>query len=177
MFDNVTRSRADTVSTYCSVRPAPLASLRQSLPTFKCGYACGRKHLAAGDSGRGHFHATTWRDPASSHKLTTPRKWDLIDLAEFAKSKARSVQGSWKRRSNMASYLKIETRRAKGQKRCGIPAPSSPFPHRRTQSIVANEAHTDPLPYLSNHHPYASDGRTASCSCTLRCPGNASGHI
>ncbi len=70
MFDNMTRRRADTVSTCCNGpslwRPR---AVRQSLPAFQfeCGYACGRKHSAGGDSGRGNFQATIWRDRASSH--------------------------------------------------------------------------------------------------------------
>ncbi len=68
-IDNMTRSRADTVST-CGNGPSlwrPRA-VRQSLPAFECGYARGRKHSAAGDSGRGHFQTTVWRDRTSSHK-------------------------------------------------------------------------------------------------------------
>ena len=55
-------SRAGTVST-CVNGPINGPSLwrpravRQSLPAFpfESGYACGRKHLAAGDSGQGTF--------------------------------------------------------------------------------------------------------------------------
>ena len=58
MFDNMTRSRADTVST-CVNGPSlwrPRA-VRQSLPAFQfeCGYACGRKHSAGGTLDEGTF--------------------------------------------------------------------------------------------------------------------------
>jgi hypothetical protein len=77
-LDNMTRSRADTVSTCCNGpslwRPR---AVRQSLPAFECGYACGRKHSAGGDSGRGYFQATIWRDRATSHMLTIPRLYTV----------------------------------------------------------------------------------------------------
>ena len=61
MFDNMTRSRDDPVSTCCNgPRLWWPRAVRQSLPAFECAYACGRKHSAAGDSGRGHFQVTIW---------------------------------------------------------------------------------------------------------------------
>jgi hypothetical protein len=161
MFDNMTRRRADTVSTCCNGpslwRPR---AVRQSLPAFQfeCGYACGRKHSAGGDSGRGYFQATIWRDRATSHMLTIPRLWVGSDrLAEFAKSKQsegyeRPTQQ--KRRSNMAIFPKIETRRA--NRRNG-----AAYQHRRRRSLTGGHSvitHGRRMEYQRSHSMFLTHG-------------------
>ena len=88
------------------------------------------------DEGR-YFQAMIWRDRASSHKLTMPGLWVGSErLVEFAKSKQsegyeRPTQ--LRRRSNMAIYPKIETRRAKRRN-------GAAYQHRRRRSLTGGQA-------------------------------------
>jgi hypothetical protein len=154
MLDNITRRRADTVFTCCNGpslwRPR---AVRQSLPAFQfeCGYACGRKHSAAGDSGRGCFQATIWRDRASSHKLTMPRLWVGSDrLAEFAESKQSDGYehpAQLDKRICMDIPPIIETRRAK--RRTG-----AAYQHRRRRSLTGGHSiitHGRRMEYQRSH--------------------------
>ena len=64
MFDNMTHSRADPVSTCCNgPRLWWSRAVRQSLPAFECAYARGRKHSDAGDSGRWALSGTDMARP------------------------------------------------------------------------------------------------------------------
>jgi hypothetical protein len=138
MFDNMTSSRADTVST--CVNGLSLwwpRAVRQSLPAFECGVACGRKHSAAGHSGGGYFQATIWRDRASSHKLTMPRLWVGSDrLAEFAESKQSDGYehpAQLDKRICMDIPPIIETRRAKRRN-------GAAYQHRRRRSLTGGHS-------------------------------------
>jgi hypothetical protein len=64
------------------------SAVRQSLPAFESGYACGRKHSAAGVWTRVLSSNDMARPFIIAHKLTVPRLWVGSDRpAEFAKSK------------------------------------------------------------------------------------------
>ena len=140
MFDNMTRSRADTVSACCNgPRLWWPRAVRQSLRAFECAYACGRKHSAAGDSGRGHFQVTIWRDRASSHKLTMPRLWvgsDRVAVAGFAKSmSSESYERPTQRDKTIHRDILpiIETRRAKRRN-------GAAYQHRRRRSLTGGHS-------------------------------------
>ena len=177
MFDNMTRRRADTVST-CGNGPSlwrPRA-VRQSLPAFECGYACGCKHSAAGDSGRGYFQATIWRDRASSHKLTMPRLWVGSDrLAEFAESKQSDGYehpAQLDKRICMDIPPIIETRRAKRRT-------AAAYQHRRRRSLTGGHSITPMRVAWSTNARIACSLRIRSQDLPpshgpieLRCPGN-----
>ena len=127
------------------------------------------------DEGR-YFQAMIWRDRASSHKLPMPRLWVGSErLAEFAKSKQsegyeRPTQ--LRRRSNMAIYPKIETRRAKRRN-------GAAYQHRRRRSLTGGHA-------VITHCVAWSTTALIACSIrirsqdspprhgpiVLRCPGN-----
>ncbi len=129
----MTSSRADSVST-CGNGPSlwrPRA-VRQSLPAFDWAQALSRRGLWTRVLSRNDMAR-----PCIIAHLTMPRLWVGSDrLAEFAKSKQTEGQErptQLKRRSNMAIYPKIETRRAK-------PAKWWAYQHRRRRSLTGGHS-------------------------------------
>ncbi len=127
------------------------------------------------DEGR-YFQAMIWRDRASSHKLPMPRLWVGSErLAEFAKSKQsegyeRPTQ--LRRRSNMAKYPKIETRRAKRRN-------GAAYQHRRRRSLTGGHSITPMRVAWSTNALIACSLRMGSQDSprshgpiVLRCPGS-----
>ncbi len=100
--------------------------------------------------------------PCIIAQLTMPRLWVGSDrIAEFAKSKQKRRPGAPYAAETALEYGHIsEDRDETGEpgKWCGIPAPSSPFPHRRT--LGYHPWASQGVPMLSWHVPYALDRKT-----------------